>query len=395
MKIKIQDFLASNIYLFIIISSISKLRDQLYQQESWSRVYKYSILIILILDFIYIAIDLISKSGKSNIWIIISFIFVSYELFISILNNLVPQSIVIDVLPWPFTFSVLLVYIKDFGTPVFFKPLTIIAIMLCCILSIPNIISHLYGYGRSGGVIFPIYYCFCYLGIVMRVCSKRITYFFMPFVTTLLFISTKRVGTLIVLGGIVIYFLSVIHLAGTLKARAKQFIGYFFAVASIIIIILVLINRYDVSTFERLSHVFEDEGSGRGFIWRTVMNSYVNSSLFQKIFGHGFHAVSLRLYIWDSARSMAHNSYMETLYDYGIIGLLMIIAFTIFLINSTWKMFHEKSENLPAMAYSIVGLIILGLFSYFFEQSVLIMVYVVLWAICIGDEMHSKKMLKK
>ena len=396
MKVKAPIFIAECIYLFIIISSVSNLRYQLTLQNSWYKVFLISILVVLFLDVLYLSISMRENHGRISLMIILAVLFLCYEMVISYFNGLFYiVGIVRDVLPWPLTFAVLYTHIKKYGIPKRYPLLTVLGLSLCCLLSIPNIARHLIDYGRSGGVIFPVYYCIAYLGIAMRICKKKIIYPFMIVVAVLLIVSTKRAGTLVLLVGVVLYLLMDAHIQGDLKRRARRMILYFALLMIGVAVIYVVITKYNIITFSRFTTLSEDEGSGRGLIWRTVMQHFMDSPVPQKIFGHGYHSVAYTVYIWAQAHSMAHNSYMETLYDYGVVGLLFVSLFTIYLLISTIQMFRARSRNLPAMAYAMVGTVIFGLVSYFFEQSIIIMVYLVIWSICLGDEKQRNSLKRK
>ena len=386
MKLKIFDLLIDAIYILIFISAFGQLRYQLTLQPMWHSVYLWSLYFIIIFDIVFLCLILKKHRGKVNILVFSFAIFVAYEILVSIINKMIyPGAMVRDILPWPLTLSVIYTYSKEYGIPPHYKYITFFGLAICCILSVPNISRHLIDYGRRGGVIFPLYYCFCFLGVALRVCDKRVNYFFMIVVTILLIVSSKRAGAIIVVVGIILFFFANAHIQGTLKEKRRKYITYSIVLFLTLFLGYRLIDHYDLSILSRLSRIVDDGGSNRRYIWLDVMNHFRSSSLLKKTIGHGFHAVYYKVQPYGYKR-MAHNSYLETMYDYGIVGLMFMIGFSLYIFYSTYKMYQKKSINFPPMLYSVVGLIILGLFSYLFEESVIIMAYVVLWGICLGDE---------
>ena len=61
-------------------------------------------------------------------------------------------------------------------------------------------------------------------------------------------------------------------------------------------------------------------------IWDQLLNSFVNSNLFQQIFGHGFGSTIL----YNTEHLVAHNVYIELLFDVGVLGLLAFLGVVVF-----------------------------------------------------------------
>lgn len=386
MKIRLRHFLINVIYILIYISAFSQLRYQLTLQRGWHHLFLISLYSIILIDIFYMmmSIQYILKYAFGIVAFLL--LFIAYEILVSIFSNMIYLGAMVrDIFPWPLTFIVIYLHVRRYGIPASYKAITTAGLLICCVLSVPNISRHLVDYGRRGGVIFPLYYCISFLGTALRLCDKKTRYILLLIVAALLVVSTKRAGTAIVFSGIVLYFISDTHIQGSVKAKANRIITYSILVIAATYFGYALINRYEISILERFSRVLDDGGSNRKYIWQDVMEHYHQSPVLNKIFGHGFHAVYYKVQPYGYPR-MAHNSYMETLYDYGIVGLIFVVLFSMYLILNTLKMYIRKSPNLPAMMYSMAELLILGVFSYLFEESIIIMACIVNWAICIGDE---------
>lgn len=392
MKIRLYGLIATGIYICIMLSAFFNMRYQLSEGRTWSRLFLMSIMLVIMLDLIYVFLEILDRKGRIGLSIAVALLFIAYELIISYFNELiVVPEILRDVVPWPLTFAVLYHHITEHGIPERFRIITMAGLSVCCVLSVPNVARHLVDYGRSGAVIFPVYYCIGFLGVYLRLASGKSRYVFMTIVALILIVSTKRLGVLAVMAGIVVWFYGNAFIQGTLKDKSRKYVLYTFLLIVAMAVFFILIERFNVSTIERFLNLAEDEGSGRGYIWRVVMEHFGASSLLHKVFGHGYHSVAYRVYIWDRAQSMAHNSYMETMYDYGLLGLLFVLLFVAFIVKKTVAAGKRHTESFPALAYSMAGLALFSLFSYFFEQSVIILPYIVLWSICLGEEQYRER----
>ena len=120
-----------------------------------------------------------------------------------------------------------------------------------------------------------------------------------------------------------------------------------------------------------------------------VLNAYHSSGLVQRLFGHGFQSVYYILRPGGFYR-FAHNSYIEYLYDYGTVGLILLLVFIIALIVSTIDMVRRKARFAPVMCLLLVISVFLGMFSYFFEESNIIMPVAVAYGVILGLDKKEK-----
>lgn len=395
MRISLEKALIIMIYVFSFLLAIAQLRYQLYLQHTWSVIYRYTVYILIGLSIFAVAINFKSKRiSKISLLLIV---YILYELFITLACgvNGHTRDIITDVLPWPLLWMSFYDYSKKNDIPQSFKVITVIGIALCCMLSVPNIERHLVDYGRHGGVIFPIYFCFSFFTILLLLDINRKTKIvFGIIIVALLLISTKRTGTAATVVGIALYYIVEAHIASTLKEKIKRYGVYLLLGVVAVLIGMYVINRYDISIIDRFNNISNDNGSDRLFIWMDVMNHFHASTALEKIFGHGFHAVYYKVQPYGYQR-MAHNSFIETLYDYGIIGLVLLFILIFQLFKYFFRMIKSKHKYAPAMAYSIVQLLFLSLFSYFFEQTVVIVPYVIAWGIMMGRFDSDRKDLYK
>lgn len=72
------------------------------------------------------------------------------------------------------------------------------------------------------------------------------------------------------------------------------------------------------------------------------------------------------------------------MYDYGILGLILLVSFEIALIGIEFKLIKNKSKYAPVMGMMLVITIFLSLFSYFFEESNIIQPMAIAYGVILG-----------
>ena len=86
-------------------------------------------------------------------------------------------------------------------------------------------------------------------------------------------------------------------------------------------------------------------GSGREFFYVNLIDSYLNSTGKELLFGHGLGAIARHFAIMgDDYLNHAHNDYLEILYTFGLIGLLIWCYFVILLFK-VWKKASKTFER--------------------------------------------------
>ena len=385
MKIRIDRGIVVIIYVLSYLLAVAKLRYVLSLQVNWQRLYIICTLFITLLSLFL----LFTETGfrKISKLTAVLLMFALYEVLVSFVNKMVfIQEIIIDVLPWPILFAAFYEYCSKKSLPRVFHKITKIGFAICFVLSVPNVQEHLIDWGRHGATIFPVYFLIGYLALIMLNGRKQQIYVCMALVLALLTVSMKRAGILAILGGGIAFFISDAHLKSSLKEKLKKY--SFYAVVSIIVIIIGIyfINKYNISILERFRNLSDDQGSGRIGIWKNVWNNFQSSSTLKKIFGHGFHAVYYKVHPIDQDYySFAHNSYLETLYDYGLIGLLFLIFILCNIITKGIRMMRRKDAYATIWAYTIPPMLFLTLLSYFFEQTLIIVPFIIVWGILFGS----------
>lgn len=387
MKIRINlknDLCVLLIYVFIFVTAITEMCFTITDSYIWRIMYHGSVHAIIALSIIYFfSIGII----KVNRLTALLSIMVLFELVTSYINSLfVIPMIFVDVITWPFVLMVFFYYAHENKTPSFLKPITVIGVTLVCLLSIRCIVG--YYAINSGDVVFASYYSLTFLPLVYMVGTKKVNAIYSVFVLLLMLFSLKRAGLVAALSGIGIYYFLLDYLfddkRNTLKNKLNKTFKWLLLLLITVFIGYFVIYKFDLNILDRLLSTTQDQGSGRLRIWNQVIDAFNASTQFEKLFGHGFHSVFYQLQPLGIKR-YAHNSFVETLYDYGYVGLCMLILFIVHMIWYFIRMVRLKHPFTPVMGYSIVVMLILSLVSYFFEQAIVILPLSAAWGMILGS----------
>lgn len=235
-------------------------------------------------------------------------------------------------------------------------------------LNVRNIQLHTTNMDLHGAVIGTVYYCFGFLAMIWLFSSKKLSNLFSVIVGVFILFSTKRAGLLIIIIGFLAYYY--------LQLKNNEEYSNISKTSMIMVLLLLgfylggyyVIQRFQINIMGRFSSLITDEGSGRGTIWRLVLSSFKQFDLPHRLFGCGFHAVPILLH--PTGRYIyAHCGFLEVLYDYGYLGMMIMIAGILMIVLPTLRMIKNKFAFAPIMAFCIVTIIFLCLVSYLFEES--------------------------
>ena len=115
--------------------------------------------------------------------------------------------------------------------------------------------------------------------------------------------------------------------------------------------------------FSRFSSISEDKGSGRDIVWRNVLDTYSKSPVLEKIIGHG-HYSAIIVNRGHNIDLSAHNDFLEVLFDYGIIGLILYLLLHIYLIKRLFFLKRNKSELFLPYLASYITMFIMSMVSH-------------------------------
>ena len=278
--------------------------------------------------------------------------FVIYEMYISKIRGLLifPDAY-LDILIWPLIYLLFRNFTERCDIPQEFGKLTEISMAFVLLLSIPLIIKHRAGLGDVGGVVFYVYYCVTFLPMALyAIENDKRKHRLLLLTILMLALSTKRSGTIVAVIGYAIYLFTNVSVRKDIKNKLIKY-------------------------------------------WKYILFSKSKGDL--KMFGHGFQAVYYRLKPYGVDR-LAHNSFIEFLYDYGYVGLGIFFGFLATQLIGAIKAIQHKNLHAPEMLYSLLVAVVFGLSSYFFEESTIIVPIAAFWGCFAGTNSRSacKKVLR-
>lgn len=176
----------------------------------------------------------------------------------------------------------------------------------------------------------------------------------------LVFLTGSRGGLLAILGGMFAVFILYLKQNKNNKFWNKLIKVILIGILMYLIVMFIL-NKINPELAVRFSieNVISSGGTGRTEIWKYYINLYVQSNLWYKLFGYGLGSLS-------SIYRVAHNTWIESLLESGIIGSILLISIML----RTLKIV-SKNNNIQLMS-AFFALIILTL-------SLSLLSYKLLW----------------
>ncbi len=160
------------------------------------------------------------------------------------------------------------------------------------------------------------------------------------------------------------------------KIRTYQFVLILVALVAIVAL------SYGTSVFENISSNYlyrfdtsnDDNWNGRFAIWSYGLARWWSGNILNIIFGNNI----TYSYSGSNVELTMHNDYLEMLTNYGIIGLIMIISFIVWLVKRT-KSFevHNYEEYNTVATFTCINYFILMVTSH-------IIIYPYLMALCLA-----------
>ena len=218
------------------------------------------------------------------------------------------------------------------------------------------------------GALNSVYYCLLLLPVIFVQPNKFLMIFSAVVVFLAVLMSGKRAAFI---AFVLALFIPILFLADKRKYKLNRILFLIFLMLLFIGIYYFITSIFNITLFERLAMLSEDGGSGRLDIYRQVLTGFKESSLVEKLFGHGFNGVAINRIVWSvdewtgvTSTSSAHNDFLEVLYDYGLIGFLLYMLMIIRMLKFA---FHLRKKNFDCFKMYLCALIIfitMSLFSH-------------------------------
>ena len=205
-----------------------------------------------------------------------------------------------------------------------------------------------------------IYYLICVVPFVAFIKSSQKKILLLLVVSFVVVISAKRTSLIIVLAQFLISLFFVFK-----NARNK-------ILAVVVVVFVAFFSSWGLQRFEnaagynafsRFEQIQDDGGSGRLYIWMQVWDSYSRLSLPEKLIGRGHNAVRMNssvhgLYFGEDQIS-AHNDFLEILYDFGLLTLIIYILIIISIIKLTVSLGRSDSHQFFELMLQTVATILI------------------------------------
>lgn len=232
----------------------------------------------------------------------------------------------------------------------------------------------------SFGLISTAYYPLFLLPFALMMRNKYVKWTLVLFIFSSILLSSKRGGFIAFWGALIAYFYVEFKMQKAFS-RVKTIIGAVIALGLVFMFMNDFVQQNDLSIFDRLGNMQEDNGSGRGVVYAYTWDMIASSRLPSLLFGHGFNTV-----FYDSALGVsAHNDALEVIYDYGIIGMILYVLFYVRLIPYYKKLKKFKPQCAAPFAASLVLVLVLSTVAHLIIYPTHFLFVCAFWGICMGE----------
>lgn len=382
MRVALDKLIFCLMYILIFVAVICRIEYTALLVPVWIAVYRISLYAIIMLGFLFIIVmkEIIIK-GISGVL----YIMVFYELVITVvgygsLNRTLFNEFMVDTLAWPLIFILTYSLYRDDSIRKPFKVISALGITIIFGITAVNL-SRINAVGMNraiSGVPFSV----AVLPLVYMFFSKKTGIAATIIAAILIIISTKRSSFLVLLIGVFAFFISDVLVQQVQRKKLNKMLALMFLSVVVFVVGMYLLDNSDIAIIQRFTNG-DATLSGRTMLWQRIIKIFSEQGLSNKLFGNGMHAVKYKINPYGLGW-YAHNSFIETLYDFGIIGLGMLILFIVLLIKETITMNKQKSEFAPVLSSSIPSLLFYASASYFFEVGQTILIYAFIWGLCLA-----------
>lgn len=244
-----------------------------------------------------------------------------------------------------------------------------------------------------------VYYLIVFLPVLSFFKSSSLRRIMSVFLVLLTLLSNKR--TMLV--AVVAYFM-VCELLSNRRITKEKFIWksilYTGGCIGLYFVFPIIIQALDITVFKELSisHILEDGGSNRFYIYGMLWAQQMRGNFTHWLIGDGYNAVLFSRVCRDGvlgAYVSAHNDYLEVLYDYGIVGLTLYLAFLGLMLKRGLAMVRAERTYGYAFVGSVAMVLIISLSSHLIIYLNYYAAFFLFWGMCLADHHKKEKIIQK
>ena len=226
------------------------------------------------------------------------------------------------------------------------------------------------------------YYPLLLLPFALMIKRKWLMWIFVCIILFSVVLSSKRAGFIAFTGAIVVYAYSMMRINSRgLGSKMKYVLGFILIGFIGFQVFNSYVSSNDIQLLERLGNLREDGGSGRDEVYAYTLNLLLKSDIISLLFGHGFNTVVH----YSEYELSAHTDFLETPFDYGIIGMIVYIIFYFRLYKYYKKLKYYNPNYAPVFLSTMFITFILSTFAHLIIYPTHFLFFCMYWGFVIGE----------
>lgn len=317
---------------------------------------------LLLLYIIYglgIMFTLVYGKHVVSYFLFLNILFVGFGIISTFLFGISSSSLIHDIVYMSFWLLVMFICYScsDIITQSRFVVNLMVVFDLLMILSF--YIWFLNGGRSSTAAVNAVYFITCLFPIVFLDIKRFMKIIILISSTACALLSGKRTALIV----LVIAF-ALPYLCKLLLSNGKNKLKNIFSLVALSVLIVLLydylLDKFNITIFERFQNIAVDGGSGRFDIYHAVIEAFNNSGFINKVLGHGYNGV----FNYGVTFTSAHNDFLEVLYDNGFIGLTLYLCFIGGVISTAIKLLKNRMETSFAVVSALMVFICMSITSH-------------------------------
>ncbi len=291
---------------------------------------------------------------------------------------------------WPSVFFLFVLFRKSQIKEIYVSGLFVIIFLLACFLYMTVMQARNVQLLDTLASVNHIYYVILFLPWLLSLKNSLLRNILLAAVILMVVFSAKRGAMLAVLISTAIY-LYYTYIKGSGKGMSVSGIMLAIVLAIGAAYGFIIINEssdgYLIGRFESIE---DDQGSGRLEIYEEVLSMFSKSSIEYKLMGHGHNMVKPL----NKLDLSSHNDYLEALFNYGVIGLILLLMILREMFIRARRLYKLKSSSFTHYVSAIVIFVFMTMVSHIIlypTYIIFLMSYFGYMEPVIGNEINKKR----